>query len=93
LSLFVYGYRGRSKLYMATRIVVRIEITPNAKKALEDLGDKSGMTQVALTSRIIEWFANQSELVQAAILGHYPPEIQADIAKLIIKRMASMKKD
>jgi len=74
---------------MAARIVVRLEITPNAKKQLEDIGDRSGMTQVSLTSRIIEWFSGQTELVQAAILGHYPAEIQADIAKLILKRMVN----
>jgi hypothetical protein len=73
---------------MPEHIIVRLEITPPAKKELEQLAERSGMTQVAMTSRIIEWFAGQSELIQAAILGHYPPEIQADIAKLILSRMS-----
>lgn len=46
------------------------------------------MTQVAMTSRLIEWFTGTSELIQAAVLGAYPVEIQSDIAKLILKRMA-----
>jgi hypothetical protein len=42
---------------MASRIIVRIELTPSAKDALNSLTDKAGMTQVALLSRLVEWFA------------------------------------
>jgi len=77
---------------MPPRIIVRIELTPNAKTKLNDLSDRTGMTQVSLLSRLVEWFANESELVQAAVLGHYPREISADIAKLIMKKMSSSRK-
>ena len=77
---------------MAPRIIVRIELTPDAKQRLNELCDKAGMTQVALLSRLVEWFATQSDMVKAAVLGHYPSEIEADIAKLILKRMASSSK-
>ena len=72
---------------MASRIIVRIELTPSAKDALNDLTDKAGMTQVALLSRLVEWFAHQSDMIQASVLGQYPSEIEADVAKLILKRM------
>jgi methyl coenzyme M reductase beta subunit len=78
---------------MASRIIVRIELTPSAKEALNDLTDKAGMTQVALLSRLVEWFSHQSDMIQAAVLGQYPSEIEADIAKMILKRMASGKKE
>src|SRR2546423_7577620 len=74
------------------RIIVRIELTPSAKEHLTSIAKRNGMTQVAVTSRLLEWFATQSELVQAAILGHYPHAIQAEIAELILKRMAGLKK-
>jgi hypothetical protein len=77
---------------MPPRIIVRIELTPTAKTKLNDLSDRTGMTQVSLLSRLVEWFANESELVQAAVLGHYPREISADIAKLIMKRMSNKAK-
>lgn len=76
---------------MASRIIVRIELTPSAKDALNDLTDKAGMTQVALLSRLVEWFAHQSDMIQASVLGQYPSEIEADVAKLILKRMSSGK--
>ena len=76
---------------MASRIIVRIELTPAAKDALNELTDKAGMTQVALLSRLVEWFAHQNDMIQASVLGQYPSEIEADVAKLILKRMAGGK--
>jgi len=58
---------------------------------LNDLTDKAGMTQVAMLSRLVEWFANQSDMIQAAVLGQYPLEIQSEIARLILKRMQGKK--
>jgi hypothetical protein len=43
-------------------------------------------------SRMVEWFSEQGEVVQAAIMGLYPTDIRADIARLILEKMASEKK-
>ncbi len=71
------------------RVIMRIELYPEAKKGLSDLCDRLGMTQIAATSRIIEWFTTQSDVVQAAVLGLYPMDIRAEVAEMILKRMAS----
>ena len=73
---------------MAARIIVRIELTPDAKRRLMDISKRFGMTQISATSRLVEWFAGQSEAVQAAILGQYPSEIEGDVAKLILQKIA-----
>jgi hypothetical protein len=49
---------------------------------------RHGMTQVTMMSRMVEWFAEQDQTIQAAVLGRYPSEIESDVAKLILKRMA-----
>jgi hypothetical protein len=77
---------------MANRIILRIEITPEAKTALQDFSDRAGMTQFAVTSRLVEWFGAQPEAVQSAVLRRYPSEIQADVGKMILKAMAAGKK-
>jgi hypothetical protein len=74
------------------RILMRIELLPQAKEELEEFCDRLGMTQIAATSRIIEWFTTQSDVVQAAILGLYPQDIRAEVAKMILKRMGADKK-
>jgi len=71
------------------RVIMRIELYPEAKKGLADLCDRLGMTQIAATSRVIEWFTTQSDVVQAAILGLYPHDIRAEVAEIILKRMAT----
>jgi len=77
---------------MDHRIVVRLELTPGAKERLNEISHRSGMTQLSVTSRLVEWFAGQPEVIQAAVLGRYPEEIGSDVAKLILKRMAEKKK-
>ena len=76
---------------MSRRFIMRIELTGPAKQKLSALSDKNGMTQVAMMSRLVEWFAGQNELIQAAVLGHYPQEVESDVARLILKRMAGEK--
>jgi hypothetical protein len=71
------------------RFIMRIELTGPAKQKLSTLSDRHGMTQVAMMSRLVEWFASQNELIQGAVMGHYPGEIAADVAKLILKRMSN----
>ena len=71
---------------------MRIELYPEAKQGLTELCDRLGMTQVAATSRVIEWFTTQSDVVQAAILGLYPRDIRAELAEMILKKMAADKK-
>lgn len=51
-------------------VVVRVELTPTAKRQSASVADRLGMTQIATLSRLVEWFAGQSEEVQKAVLGH-----------------------
>lgn len=66
-------------------VTCRVELTKDAKDCLDRLLDRSCMTQTAVLSRLLEWFIKQPDYVQGAALGHYPKEIQADIAKMLLK--------
>lgn len=72
----------------AARIIVRIELTPAAKTAYDNVADRFGMTHISTTSRLMAWFAAQPEGLQAAILGQYPKEFEAEIARLLLNRMS-----
>jgi hypothetical protein len=67
---------------------MRIELLPHSRAQFENLSDRLGMTQVAVSSKVIEWLCEQTDLVQAAILGLYPEDLRADIPAMILKRMA-----
>lgn len=70
-----------------SRIVLRVEVRPSCKPELERLNEMLGMKQVAIMSRLVEWFVEQPELIQAAILGRYPKEIEAELAAMLLRRM------
>jgi hypothetical protein len=72
---------------MAKRFIMRIELSGPAKQKLSNLSDRHGMTQVAMMSRLVEWFANQAEPIQAATVGRFPTDVEADVAKLLLKRI------
>lgn len=74
---------------MTRRYIMRIELTGAAKSSLHRLSDRHGMTQVAMMSRLVEWFSSQPEEIQAAVMGRYPSSIAPDIARMLLKRMAS----
>jgi hypothetical protein len=75
---------------MASRIIVRIELTPPAKKAVETLTEKHGMTQVAMLSRLVEWFAKQPDAIRTPAMS-LDPAAGKGVAGLIVKQMASGK--
>src|SRR5687768_138347 len=64
---------------MEHRIIQSVEMTPAAKERLVQMADSFGMTQITLHSRVIEWFVDQSPLIQHAILGHYPADVHAEL--------------
>jgi hypothetical protein len=71
------------------QIYIRIELTAAAKAALAKTSDQAGMTELALMSRLTEWFVNEDELIQALVVGRYPSQLQTDIAKLLLRKMSS----
>lgn len=73
---------------MASRHIMRIDLTSSAKKQLGTLHNRHGMTQVAMMSRILEWFDKQNETIQLGVLGRLPSDSKTDLPKLILKRMA-----
>ena len=74
---------------MAERIILRIELTPNAKEHLNRTSDTLAMTQVAMLSRMVEWFSQQPELIQRIIVGHVPGQIEQQVARVMLRRLAT----
>jgi len=77
---------------LSRRVIMRIELLPQAKERFLDYGDALGMTQVAVSSRLVEWLSKQNDVVQAAVLGLYPKDIRAEIPSLILKSLATEKR-
>ena len=72
---------------MKPRVIMRIEVTPEAAKRLEETTDWFGMTHVNVHTRLIEWLADQPEIVQLTILGLCPESLKPDILTIVLKKM------
>jgi hypothetical protein len=68
---------------------MRIEVVASAASALDQIADSIGMTHVAIHSRMIEWLADQPDVVQAGVLGLLPANSSYDIVRLALKYMAA----
>jgi hypothetical protein len=75
----------------AKRSIMRIEMDAGAKERLDEICAKRGMTQISLMSRVVNWFSNQDDYVQTAVLQTLSDESMADLAKLLVKKLSSGK--
>jgi len=69
------------------RVVMRIEVSPQAKAALEDYCTRGDKIQSRAVSRLLEWFAKQPDIIQAAIMNDFPEAILADVNKALLKHI------
>jgi hypothetical protein len=86
--------RPRAATFMpAKRAVIRLQLEITAKKALDDLSDRRGMTQIAIMSRVVHWLVAQDEVVQASVLGLLSQEALGDMSQVLLKRLAARASD
>jgi len=79
---------------MATpkRAIVRLQLDMGAKKKLDDLCDKRGMTQITVMSRLVDWFMGQEDVIQTAILSRLAPEALSPLAKKMLEKLSHNQK-
>jgi hypothetical protein len=70
---------------MVSRIIVRVELTREAKAQLDKACEDLGMTQFSLVSRVLEWFGRQDGTTQRIIAGQVPPELAKSLSRLFAK--------
>ena len=71
------------------RAVIRLEMESASKKQIDDVCEKRGMTQIAVLSRLVQWFSSQDEMVQASVLGLLSQEMLGDLGKTLHDRLAA----
>lgn len=69
------------------RAIIRIQFDLEAKEALDDLCERRGMTQIAVTSRLMKWFVLQDEAIQSAVLGGLSEQAVGVLAKHVLEKI------
>ena len=60
-------------------------------KQVRTVSDEQGMTQIAMLSRLMEWFLAQDETTRSAVMHGFSEELRRDVAKQIVGRLANRK--
>lgn len=71
-----------------TRFTMRVQLDNESRDALVSLCDRTGMTQIAVMSRLMKWFASQNEVIQARVLGGLSDQTIADLSRQLLEQMA-----
>jgi len=72
----------------AERIIIRTEINAEAWAKFQAYVERVGMTQFAAVGRALEFFATLDDTSQAVAMGHIPPDLVPDAARLALVRMS-----
>lgn len=78
---------------MPSRIVVRMELPADVMARIAQVCQRKGMTQLAVSSRVVEWFARQPSHVQTAILRNLPAKPSGEVARLVMQHVAGQSKN
>jgi hypothetical protein len=68
---------------------VSLELTVSAKEHLAKLSAKTGLTQAAIISALLEWFSKQPPEICIFALNQLPPKIRTEVAKILLKQHLS----
>jgi len=71
------------------RSIMRIELDAAGKDRVESICKKRGMTQIALMSRLVNWFDSQDDFVQTAVLQTPSGDSVAALAKSLMRKVAT----
>jgi hypothetical protein len=70
------------------RAILRVQLDADAKTRLIELCERRGMTQIAVMSRLIEWFVRQDEVIQVSVLGLLSQEHCAPLAHRLLQQLS-----
>lgn len=71
----------------ADRKSMKIAVTPAAKAAVAEFSEQYDMTEYAVASRFYEWFAEQDDIYQRAVMGMLHG-LEVDAARAYMTRWA-----
>ena len=71
------------------RSVIRIQVDSSGQAELKRICAKRGMTQVAVVSRLVNWFIRQDDVIQTAVMSQLSEPAMSQLARQTLKRIAS----
>src|SRR3954464_1105828 len=79
--------RPAKKGSQTKQAIIRLQLDGAAKEKLDEVCDLRGMTQIAVLSRLVKWFATQDEVVQASVLNLMSEERLGELSRMMVRNM------
>jgi hypothetical protein len=76
----------------AKRSIMRIEMDTDTRDRLEEICARRGMTQISVMSRVVNWFSEQDDATQTAVISNPSDEPQTALARTLLKKLSSSAK-
>lgn len=64
-----------------------VAMEPQAKRQLDELGKRLGMTEMTMMKRLIEFYVQQDDWLQSVMIEHYPQQVKRELAKLLLEKL------
>lgn len=74
------------------RSIMRIQLETVAKDRLDTICKRRGMTQIAVMSRLVNWFSLQDDYIQTAVLQTLSEGSMSTLAKSLLKKLSASEK-
>lgn len=71
------------------RVVFRIEVPGTVAEKFAAICEETGVSHIATTSKLVQWFAKQDPETQSRVLGMFGPGSQQEATKLILRKLAN----
>ncbi len=65
----------------------RVEIEPELKAKFGEIHKRRGLTRTEATTRILQWFVEQPQVIQQSIFRHLPGDLELDIVQMVLREM------
>ena len=69
------------------RVVLRIQLGARAKAELTEMGDRLGVPQNRIMTRLLEWFCEQHAVVRNFVLGLVPRDMRRETANMALSQL------
>ncbi|CAN5559542.1 hypothetical protein BH09PLA1_BH09PLA1_00620 [soil metagenome] len=73
----------------AKRAILRIQLDRAGKQGLERLCKQRGMTQIAVMSKLVNWFVRQDEVIQVSVLGLVSQDLAGPLARKMLEQISA----
>jgi hypothetical protein len=75
------------------RAIMRIQLDTSAKSELDKFCMDRGMTQIAVMSRLVDWFVQQDQVIQTAVMASLSDGAMSALARQMLKRLSTGRKN